>query len=207
MIKAYKYRIYPTHRQRKLLQGQLDACRWLYNHFLEERKTVYEATGKGISCYDQINSLPALKQTHPELALVHSQVLQNVAVRLDLAFKAFFQRLKQKAEKPGFPRFKGFWRYDSITFPQLTMPVCVIEGDRLRVAKVGQIKIVEHRPMKGVPKTATLTRSSTGKWYVCFSCENVPPQDEPETGRAVGIDVGLKSVRRVTRFCILSPGE
>ena len=60
----------------------LDECRWLYNHFLEERKTTYEQTGASPSLYDQQAALPDLKQDRPSLATVHSQVLQNVAVRV-----------------------------------------------------------------------------------------------------------------------------
>ena len=64
----------------------LDECRWLYNHFLEERKTTYEQTGASPSLYDQEAALPDLKQDRPSLATAHSQVLQNVAMRIDLAF-------------------------------------------------------------------------------------------------------------------------
>jgi putative transposase len=58
-----------------------------------------------------------------------------------------------------------------------------------------------HRPLDGTPKTATISRSSTGKWHVCFSCECAEPAPLPETGRQVGIDVGLKT------FATLSTGQ
>ncbi len=64
---------------------------------------------------------------------------------------------------------------------------------RLRLYGVGLVKIILHRPLEGTPKTATISRSSTGKWYVCFSCECAEPARLPETGRQVGIDVGLKT--------------
>ncbi len=67
--------------------------------------------------------LPVLKHQHNGFVQVYSQVLQQVAVRVDLAFKAFFRRLKEKAktgEKAGFPRYKGQNRYDSITYPQFS---------------------------------------------------------------------------------------
>jgi putative transposase len=83
---------------------------------LEKRKATYEQTGKGLSLYGQQATFPVLKQDRPSLESIHSQVLQNVAVRVDLAFKAFFRRCKAR-ENPGYPRFKGKGRYDSFTFP------------------------------------------------------------------------------------------
>jgi putative transposase len=66
---------------------------------------------------------------------------------------------------------------------------------------VGLVKIILHRPIEGTPKTATMSRSATGKWYVCFSCECAEPAPLPATGWQVGIDVGLKT------FATLSTGQ
>ncbi len=62
---------------------------------------------------------------------------------------------------------------------------------RLVVAKVGRIKVVLHRPLEGTPKTATLRRTATGKWFVTFSCA-WEPTPLPPTGREVGLDLGLR---------------
>ncbi len=86
MKKTLKYRVYPTRKQETLLNRQLEKCRWLYNHWLAERKNSYEQTNKAPGLYDQQKALPALKLERDGLGLVHSQVLQNVAVRIDLAF-------------------------------------------------------------------------------------------------------------------------
>ena len=98
----FQYRIYPTKKQVQKLNETLGECRWLYNHFLEQRKTTYEQEGQSLSCYNQIDTLGLLKQERATLKQVHSQVLQNVAVRIDLAFKAFFRRCKA-GENPGYP--------------------------------------------------------------------------------------------------------
>jgi len=74
------------------------------------------------------------------------------------------------------------------------------EAKRLRIMNVGQVKVLLHRPLEGTPKTATIQRSSTGKWYVSFSCECVEPVPLADTGQGVGIDVGLKT------FAVLSTG-
>src|SRR5579863_9801494 len=118
MHKMFQYRIYPTKKQESSLNDTLDECRWLYNQLLENRKTAYDERGESLTCYDQINTFPILKTDRPSLKSVHSQVLQNVAMRIDLAFKAFFRRCREHAAEPGFPRFRGRDRYDSFTFPQ-----------------------------------------------------------------------------------------
>src|SRR5713101_2593300 len=118
MRKMFQYRIYPTKKQETLLDETLEECRWLYNHLLEKRKEAYEHEGKSLLLYQQQKTYSLLKVERPSLDIVHSQVLQNVAVRVDLAFKAFFRRCKEHAEKPGVPRFKGKGRYDSFTYPQ-----------------------------------------------------------------------------------------
>ena len=94
MNKAYKYRIYPKRNQETLLDAQLEEMRWLYNHFLAERKNSYQQTGKAPGLYEQQKTIPGLKTEKPGLILCNAQTLQNVAVRVDLAFQAFFRRMK-----------------------------------------------------------------------------------------------------------------
>ena len=201
MLKTFQYRLYPSKRQQRLLDQQLEECRWLYNHLLAERREAWEHRQESLRYYDQATSLPVLKAERPTLAGVHSQALQNVAARLDLAFHAFFRRVKA-GEQPGYPRFRGQGRYGSITYPQVPVG-CKLDADarRLRLHGVGLVKIILHRPPEGTPKTATIRRSSTGKWYVCFSCECAEPVPLPPTGQQVGIDVGLKT------FATLSDGQ
>ena len=112
-------------------------------------------------------------------------------------FKAFFRRIREHAEEPGFPRFKGKGRYDSFTFPQSGFRIT--HDTRVCLSKVGNIKMVYHRPIKGKGKTCTIRRSSTGKWYVSFSVE-CEPERLPKCQEQVGIDVGLNT------FATLSDG-
>jgi putative transposase len=201
MLKTFKYRLYPTKQQQRLLEQQLEECRWLYNHLLAKRREAWEQRQESLRYYDQATSLPGLKAERPLLASVHSQVLQNVAVRIDLAFKAFFRRSKA-GEAPGYPRFRGRGRYTSIAYPQAPVGCKVeVDGKHLRLYGVGQVKIILHRPLEGTPKTATISRSSTGKWFVYFSSECPEPSPLPKVGQLVGIDVGLKT------FATLSDGQ
>ncbi len=201
MRRAFKCRLYPNKQQRRLLDGQLEECRWLYNHLLAARRDAWQERQESVRLYNQQAMLPALKAERTTLAQVNAQVLQNVAVRIDLAFQAFFRRLKA-SENPGYPRFRGTGRYDSLTYPQAPSG-CKLDVDarRLRLHGVGPVKLILHRPLEGTPKTTTITRSSTGKWCVCFSCECAEPSPLPETGQQAGIDVGLKT------FATLSTGQ
>ena len=198
MRKAFKYRIYLTKGQRHILDGQLEQCRWAYNQTIEARRDAH-AAGAPLGLYDTTNLLPEWKAERPALKLVHSQILQNISQRVHLAFEAFFRRVKAKEQAVGYPRFKQFGRYDSMTFPQYGNGVR-LDGERLIVSKVGAVHIVLHRPVDLTPKTVTLSRSRTGKWFACFSCQ-VEAHPLSPTSSVVGVDVGLAS------FATLSNGE
>lgn len=195
MRKTFQHRLFPTAKQKKFLQLSLDACRWVYNKTLETRKQVWEERKESISRYDTSNLLTGWKEENPLLEVAYSQCLQNVTLRVDLAFRAFFRRIKA-GETPGYPRFRGFDRYDSFTFPQSGFTL--IEN-RLKLSKVGSIRIKKHREIEGNIKTLTIRRTN-GKWYAFFSCE-VEPKLLPVSDKVVGIDVGLFS------FATLSTGE
>lgn len=199
MRKTFKYRIYLTNGQRRILEHQLEECRWLYNKILEIRKYSYEETGISLRLYDTQNMIPDIKDNRSSLKIVHSMVLQNVNVRVDLAFQGFFRRIKAGNEEAGYPRFKGIGRYTSMTFPQYGNGI-EVRGNDIILSKVGRVRVVWHRPIGGTPKTVTITRSSTGKWYACFSCEIVSNPLEP-TEYVTGVDVGL------AHFATLSNGQ
>jgi putative transposase len=200
--RTFRYRLYPSPAQETALEQTLDECRWLYNRLLEERKVAWEQTATSVTLYQQHERIPVLKRERPGLAGVHSQVLQNVAVRLDLAFKAFFRRVKA-GETPGYPRFRGAGWYDSFCYPQegrkggywLTE-----DGQHVHLSKIGDVSVVLHRPLEGQVKTCCVQRTATGKWFVAFSCAAVA-HPLPPTEEAVGIDVGLVS------FATLSTGN
>ncbi len=197
MRKTFKYRIYPNRKQEKALESTLDACRWVYNHFLEQRKDAWENEQKSISMYDQSNSLSGLKARHQFLQDVHSQLLQNVSTRVDLAFRAFFFRLK-RGQKPGYPRFRGRHRYDSFCFPQKGYK---LHDNYIKLSKIGNIKVRQHRPVEGKIKTCTVRRSATGKWFVSLACEiDYIPAPQPVMP-VVGLDMG------VSTFIARSDGE
>lgn len=195
MLKAFRYRLYPTKAQEAVLGGQFRLCRTLYNAALQERRDAYRKAKKTVTGYDQMKYLTEIKAALPEYKGVYSQVLQDVLKRLDKAFQAFFRRVKE-GSKPGYPRFQGRNRYSSICYPQSGFSV---SEKTAYFSKIGNIRIRLHRPLEGKVKTATITRDC-GEWYVSYVCE-MEPQPLPETGSAVGVDVGT------TWFCITSDGE
>jgi putative transposase len=194
--KSFKYRIFPTRAQTTKIGATLDICRELYNASLQERRDAYRLERKSVRYGEQANQLPDIKKIRPDVAGVHSQVLQDVLKRVEKAFDGFFRRLKRK-EKPGFPRFRSQKRYDSFTYAQSGF---ALADGKLRLSKIGDVRIKLHRPIEGKIKTLTITRSATGKWYACFSVE-VEREPLPQSERAVGIDVGL------FHFAALSKGE
>lgn len=196
-IICLKYRLIPTKIQISVLNRTLGICRDVYNSLIGERTFLRDTGNAPTGRYKQQANITAWKATHPELSEVHSQVLQNIVVRVDLVFQAFFRRVKA-GETPGYPRFKGIGGYDSITFPQAPSG-CRLLGNTLRVSKVGDVKCVVHRPLLGVPKTCTISRQS-GKWFALFTCE-YEPDPLPESNALIGIDVGLE------KFASLSDGS
>jgi len=194
--KSFQFRLRPTKKQAKLLQEQLDECRWLYNELLSQRKLAYEELDISLSKYQQNMFLPLLKAERPALEKVHSQVLQNIVDRLDKAFQSFFRRCKA-GEKPGFPRFRGMHRYDSFCYPQSGFSLF---GKELYLSKVGKVRIKMHRPVSGEIKTCTIKRTASGEWDVFLSCE-VNATSLSSQSEAIAIDVGLAS------FATLSNGQ
>jgi putative transposase len=173
-------------------------CRTLYNVALEERKTAWERRRVSVNYYQQKAALPDLKADFPEFVAVHSQVLQDVLLRLDRTFQAFFRRV-QSGEQPGYPRFQGRNRYHSFTYPQYGNGV-VLDGSILSLSKIGRIPARMHRPLQGTPKTVSIAKEADG-WHCCIGCADVPVQPLPLTGQETAIDVGLKV------FLVTADGE
>ena len=160
--------------------------------------------GVGASYYQQKIELPDLKAACPEFGAVHAHVLQDVILRLDRAFQAFFRRVKA-GETPGYPRFQGKGRYNSFTFPEYGNGA-VLDGGALSLSKIGRIRIRLHRPLAGTPKTITIRREADG-WYACFSYADVPVQVLPVTGQETGVDLGLEAFATLSDGArIFSPG-
>ncbi|CAG8632938.1 23404_t:CDS:2, partial [Racocetra persica] len=137
------------------------------------------------------------KETNNFLKEVHSQVLQDVARRVNKSFQNFFRRLKNQSGQAGYPRFKQYGRYDSFTYPQSGFN---LKHSQLVLSHLGTVNIKKHRKLEGKIKTCSIIVKN-GKFYVGFSCENIEVKPKKKTNKKVGIDMGLNS------FLTTSDGE
>ena len=189
MKKAYLYRLYPTEEQAALVQQQLDVAREVYNACLLERREAYRMAGVTLNYYAQANQLKAIRRDRADVAAVNFSMLQAICRRAQRAYETFFRRIKA-GQPAGFPRFKSYLRFNSITFPSYG-DGCKLKDGRLYIQGVGLLKVKLHRPVGGTIKTVTLKRVGQ-RWYVVIVCE-VAIVPLPATGQAVGIDLGLAS--------------
>jgi putative transposase len=219
-LKAYKYRLYPNKKQAEKLQWTLDRARELYNAAIQERRDAYEmrvkrhpnyhdaATRKhltqehALTYNQQAAQLPEIKELRPEYHEIHSQVLQDVLRRVEKAYQAFFRRVTE-GKTPGYPRFQGYGRYDSFTFPQSGFSLT--EDKRVCLSKIGTLKVKfptgkKANPPVGEMKTCIIKREAT-HWYVIFTCEVEQEIVYHPRNVAVGIDLGL------LHFATLSDGS
>ncbi len=76
MMRAYRFRIYPSSRQIDMLNSTLNLCRELYNAMLQQRICAYRS-GKKVSYKSQQNELPELKNRFPGYHSIHLRFLQD----------------------------------------------------------------------------------------------------------------------------------
>ena len=190
MRKAFKYRLFTDASQERELDIALETHRRLYNAYLDYRELAYSMYGVTLTYIDCSRWFKHQRGRNPFFAGINFSGAQATMRRLDKAFAAFFRRVKA-GENPGYPRFKGRDRFDSIEFPAYGDGIKLVDG-RLRATNVGLIKVKLHRPLEGTIKTVTLKREA-GHWYVVFSCDLGDVRIEPSTNPPVGIDVGLES--------------
>jgi putative transposase len=197
MRSAFKYRIYPTEPQAVFLARELKEACSLYNAALQERSDAWKTCRKSINYYDQANQLKAMRADGC-LTLANFSCCQDVLRRIKKAFDNFFRRVALGDPEPGYPRYRSFRRYDSITFPSYGDGCRLLANGKLRVQGAGHIKVKLHRPIEGEIKTVTIKRQA-GRWFAIFSVEREGLL-LPASSAEVGIDVGL------TTFAVLSNG-
>ena len=196
MLKAYKYRIYPTEEQKVYLNKTFDCARFIYNQMLGDRiKSYQENKDKDIKAIKY--PTPAqYKKKYEWLKEVDSLALANAQMNLDKAYKNFF-----RDKSVGFPKFKSKKtnRFSYTTNNQ--NGTIRIEGNYIKIPKLkSKIKIVLHRQFKGLIKSATISKNPSGQYYISIlvDTENI---QLPKNDNKIGIDLGLKE------FAICSNGD
>ena len=209
MRTSYQYRLKLNKKQREIIDSTLEKLRYQYNYKLAQRFDWYEANRCSIdrcslvvchlpelsdkpSRFSQQASLKQLKIERPWYKDIHSQVLQEVPKKVEIAFDRYLKG-DSNGKKSGRPRFKGAGQYKTFTYPQFKQHHFV--GDKITLSKIGDVKVIVHRPIPNrfVIKTVSVTKKANG-YYVTLSLDNKEvPIIKPDfnADNIVGIDVGL----------------
>lgn len=192
MLRAYKYRIYPTDGQKVLFAKTFGCCRFVYNWALNLKITAYRERKETLGNVYLTNLMKSeLKAEHDWLSEVNSQSLQSALRNLDTAYTNFFRNTKAV----GFPRFKSRKDRQSFLCPQH----CRVDFERgtITIPKAKDIPAVLHRRFRGTVKTVTVSMTPSGKYYasvlVDTDIQEVPVKSVCADS-ILGIDLGIKSL-------------
>lgn len=188
MLRAFRYRIYPTIEQQKELAKVFGSVRFVYNLALETRLTAYSGSKKFLSLHEITKQLPDLKKECKWLTKVNSQCLQMALRNQEIAWNKFFR------EGAGFPKFRKRTGTQGFQCPQnVEMD---FEKELLTLPKFnGALKIILHRRFKGKIKTVTISKTPTNKYFASVLVDNnkeLPKKKPIKEKTAVGIDLNLK---------------
>jgi putative transposase len=202
-VRTETYRLYPTGGQARRLEELLESQRELYNAALEHRLGAWRWEHRSVSKFDQFNLLTGACQEIPSISRFGVIVHRGTLTRLDEAFAGFYRRVK-KGENPGYPRFRGAHRFDSVQYPVRygwkLYPVGSVGYARLRMQGVGHIRVRVHRAPSEDPRTLVVRRRRWGRrprWeaIITFRVPVRPPR--PATGRHAGVDLGVRNLAAV----------
>jgi putative transposase len=189
MHQAYKFQLYPTKTQEKLLVQIAGNCRWVWNHMLAQQIVKYQQEKKFIFAVDMANQLPDLKQELSWLSITPSQSLQQVCIDQDKALKRVWK------SKFGFPKFKSKSKsIDSFRIPQTNNQIKLTDS-YIKLPKMTAIKYKKHRDIIGLVKSVTISRD-IDRWFVSILVEVAditPAPINPATCKSIGIDLGIAS--------------
>lgn len=216
MQRVYRYRLYPSSAQAAALVRLLGLLRALYNACLQERRDAWRqqvaahpddprARKSPVSKVSQDKQLRAVREVNSDYAGIHFHLLQDMVLRCDRAFQAFFRRVRHGG-KPGYPRFKGRDFFKSFTFkdaPNRQGAALTAGGKRLRIHGVGNVKIKLHREHEGKLKQIRLIRLGDDHWYADFVCADVPGRFLPPATDSVGIDLGIKTFAAMSNGTVI----
>lgn len=196
---SYKFRLYPTKAQERKIQRTFGCCRYLWNHYLAQRKAVYEVDEHTMNYYECAKDLTTLKKSLTWLKEVDATALQSSLRDLDISFKNFFRRVKN-GEKPGYPKFKSKKnRRQSYKSKCVDANIKVL-NKAVQLPKLGLVKCRVSKEVRGRILSATVSQNPSGKYFVSLCCTDVKIEPLPSTGAVVGLDMGLKT------FAITSDG-
>ena len=192
MLRAYKYRIYPTDEPKVLFAKTFGCCRFVYNWALNLKIEAYKLEKKSVAYKEVQNRMVnELKKENQWLTEVNSQALLNSIRNLDTAYKNFFR----DTHVVGFPRFKSRKNRQSFQCPQH----CSVDFGKgtVSIPKAKDIPAVLHRRFKGTVKTVTVSMTPSGKYFASVLVDTAIqelPVSPIQGDTALGIDLGIKSL-------------
>ena len=188
-VSGYKYRLYPIKKQRQAIKNILGCYRFVFNHFLAERSEAWKKNQESITYLKTATMLTELKH-NPDfvwLNAVDSMALQESLRDLDRAFQNFF------AKRSGYPKFKSKHNHHQSYRTRNQANGIRIDGNKVKLPKIGWVKFKNSRNFDGKILNATISRTTTGKYFVSLCVEqDIAPLLRCNQGGEVGIDVGLK---------------
>lgn len=196
MNRAYKYRLYPTDEQAELINKTIGCVRFVYNKMLANRKAIYDQYKDDKEALKkQKYSYPAdYKAEYPWLKEVDSLALANAQLNLQRAYKNFF-----RDKSVGFPKFKSK-HHDKKTYTTNNQKgsIRLVDNKTIRLPKLKDVRLKLHRslPEDAVIKSATVSRTSTGQYYVSILVEHDMSVDQvvPRADRVIGVDYSSRSL-------------
>ncbi len=188
---GFKFRLYPTPEQATLINKTFGCVRFVYNHYLDQRRTAYKETGKSPTRFQQDKDLTALKKALPWLQEPDKCALQNALKNLDNAYQRFFKRVREGIKPYGYPQFKSKHNgHKSYT----TNGRIAVVGSKVKLPKLGYVEAAISRPIQGRILSATVSQVPPGKYYVSLCCTDVEFEPLEPTGAVVGVDLGIKDL-------------
>lgn len=196
---SYKFRIYPSEKQRQQICRTFGCCRFVWNYYLAKRKEVYEQSGETLNYNACSGDMTHLKKSLEWLREVDATALQSALRDLDAAYQNFFRRVKQ-GEKPGYPRFKSKHDHRQSYKSKCVGTNIKVLSNTVQLPKLGLVKCRISKEVRGRILSATVSQNPSGKYFVALCCTDVEIAPLPSTGAVVGLDMGIKA------FAITSDG-
>ena len=194
--KGYQGILYPTGEQEVLIAKTLGCCRYVYNRFLSERIEAFEKKKRTLSYVEQCKELPLLKADPATLWLKEADAtaLQYSVRTLQDAYDSFFRAIRE-GRKTGHPKFKSKREHrQSYRSVNNLNTIRLTDERHLRLPKLGEVKCRFGRKPQGRILHATVTREADGRYTVSLMCEEQEPEEAPKTGKAVGVDLGIRTL-------------
>lgn len=197
MLKAYKYRLHPTAAQAEFLIRTIGCARFIYNKLLEDRIAIHEEAKAGDWPKRKPPTPASYKPLFPFLCEADSLALANAKLHLDAAFAKFF------AGTAGFPVFKSKRKARASYTTNNQHGTIRIEAGKVRLPKVGFIRFTQHRTFDGEIRSATVSMTRTGRFFVSLL---VQQPDEPwvPAEHTIGIDLGLEHFAVMTNDALVT---